>query len=305
MCTGVRAPWKFNPRGAAYSVWWLFDPAGRFRARYVNLESRRPRGDDGEVAGSDLTDQDLDIWVWPDRRWACKDEDEFTERLAFPDHYWVDDAEAVEQARRVVRRSRRARSRSTAPGATSGPGPLEYPAARRRGWDRPRDALRVQFTPGRLVVHPTCARCRFGWVRPASVVSDDEPSLPLWVARRLAVRQRGLRRRVRHAGDAVRRVGDPRYLAQAGTWNGPGVLKAAPRPPTRRTRLAGSATTGTVPGWYVNLDSPPSAEHEARTPASTSPTGTSTSSSPRPHLAVEGRGGVPRAPRLPGALLWR
>ena len=34
---------------------------------YVNLEEAAVRWDDGEVAGVDMVDQDLDIWVTPDR----------------------------------------------------------------------------------------------------------------------------------------------------------------------------------------------------------------------------------------------
>jgi hypothetical protein len=51
--------------------------------------------DDGPAAGIDITDQDLDVWVYPDRSWEWKDEDELLERLAFPDHYWVSDSAAV------------------------------------------------------------------------------------------------------------------------------------------------------------------------------------------------------------------
>ena len=47
------------------------------------------------MAGVDVVDQDLDVVVRPDRSWQWKDEDEFTERLAFPDHYWVTDEKAV------------------------------------------------------------------------------------------------------------------------------------------------------------------------------------------------------------------
>jgi len=82
---------KVNPAGAAYSVWWLFDPTGQFRAWYVNLEEPSVRW----AGGIDVTDQDLDIWVWPDRTWEWKDEDELAERLDFPDHYWVSDPDAV------------------------------------------------------------------------------------------------------------------------------------------------------------------------------------------------------------------
>jgi predicted RNA-binding protein associated with RNAse of E/G family len=94
---------KFHPHGAAYSVWWLFGPSGTFAAWYVNLEEPSVAWDDGDLAGVDLTDQDLDIWVWPDRSWRFKDEDELEERLAFPEHYWVHDDEPVwAQARAMV-----------------------------------------------------------------------------------------------------------------------------------------------------------------------------------------------------------
>nr|BFE68482.1 hypothetical protein GCM10020092_017830 [Actinoplanes digitatis] len=42
-----------------------------------------------------MIDQDLDVVVHPDRAWEWKDEDEFAERLAYPDHYWVRDEQAV------------------------------------------------------------------------------------------------------------------------------------------------------------------------------------------------------------------
>jgi hypothetical protein len=60
--------------------------------------------DDGTVAGVDICDQDLDIWVHPDCSWEWKDEDEMAERLAFPNHYWVHDADAVRaEGERVAR----------------------------------------------------------------------------------------------------------------------------------------------------------------------------------------------------------
>jgi hypothetical protein len=86
---------KFFPTGAAHSVWWFRDGNGQFANWYVNLEEPAARWDDGEVAGVDVVDQDLDIVVRPDRSWHWKDEDEFVERLAFPEHYWVHDEAAV------------------------------------------------------------------------------------------------------------------------------------------------------------------------------------------------------------------
>lgn len=96
---------KFLPVGAAHSVWWFRDADGAFTGWYVNLEEPAVRWDDGDLAGVDIVDQDLDVWVPPDRNWQWKDEDEFTERLALPEHYWVPDPEAVwEEGRRVVKR---------------------------------------------------------------------------------------------------------------------------------------------------------------------------------------------------------
>jgi hypothetical protein len=86
---------KFIPPGADHSVWLFRDDTDRFIGWYVNLEERAVRWDDGPVAGVDVTDQDLDVVAAPDRTWQWKDEDEFTERLAFPDHYWVSDEAAV------------------------------------------------------------------------------------------------------------------------------------------------------------------------------------------------------------------
>ena len=94
----------FFPPDADHSVWWFFDDAGVFQNWYVNLEEHAVRWDDGEVAGVDVVDQDLDVVVAPDRTWQWKDEDEFTERLALPEHYWVADADTVRaEGRRVIK----------------------------------------------------------------------------------------------------------------------------------------------------------------------------------------------------------
>jgi Protein of unknown function (DUF402) len=96
---------KFFPPDVDHSVWFFFDDAGAFANWYVNLEERAVRWDDGDVAGVDTVDQDLDIVVAPDRTWQWKDEDEFAERLALPDHYWVPDEGAVRaEGRRVIKR---------------------------------------------------------------------------------------------------------------------------------------------------------------------------------------------------------
>jgi Protein of unknown function (DUF402) len=86
---------KFVPPGVDHSVWFFRDDAGRFTSWYVNLEERGVRWDDGEAAGVDVVDQDLDLVVAPDRSWRWKDEHEFAERLAYPEHYWVRDEAAV------------------------------------------------------------------------------------------------------------------------------------------------------------------------------------------------------------------
>jgi protein associated with RNAse G/E len=94
----------FFPPDADHSVWWFWDENGQFEAWYVNLEKHIVRWDDGAVAGIDIVDQDLDVVVAPDRSWEWKDEDEFAERLAFPDHYWVPDEAAVRaEGRRVIK----------------------------------------------------------------------------------------------------------------------------------------------------------------------------------------------------------
>ncbi|WP_433391310.1 DUF402 domain-containing protein [Micromonospora sp. KLBMP9576] len=93
----------FLPTGAAHSVWWFRDAYDRFSAWYVNLEEPGVRWDDGSLAGVDMVDQDLDVIVRPDRDWEWKDEEEFAERLAFPEHYWVADADAVRaEGKRVI-----------------------------------------------------------------------------------------------------------------------------------------------------------------------------------------------------------
>lgn len=94
---------KFLPTGAAHSVWWFRDEQERFANWYVNLEEPGIRWDDGGLAGVDVTDQDLDVVVRPDLSWRWKDEEEFAERLALPEHYWVTDEAAVRaEGRRVI-----------------------------------------------------------------------------------------------------------------------------------------------------------------------------------------------------------
>ncbi len=85
----------FIPPDRAHSVWWFWGPDGEFVGWYINLEEPSVLWENGALVGVDTTDQDLDLWVHPDRTWEWKDEDEFEERLQFPDHYWVRDAAAV------------------------------------------------------------------------------------------------------------------------------------------------------------------------------------------------------------------
>ena len=86
---------KLIPPGAAHSVWWFWTDEGDFNGWYVNLEETGVRWRDGDLAGVDIVDQDLDMWIEPDRSWLWKDEHELADRLRFPDHYWVPDAGPV------------------------------------------------------------------------------------------------------------------------------------------------------------------------------------------------------------------
>lgn len=95
---------RFFPAGADHSVWLFRNDDGSFKNYYVNLEESAVRWDDGPVAGVDVIDQDLDIVAFPDLTWEWKDEDEFAERLASPDLYWVPDEAAVwAEGHRVIK----------------------------------------------------------------------------------------------------------------------------------------------------------------------------------------------------------
>jgi predicted RNA-binding protein associated with RNAse of E/G family len=94
---------KFIPPEGDHSVWFFRDEQGNFKNWYVNLEYGALRWDDQHLAGVDVIDQDLDVVAYPDRSWEWKDEEEFGERLSFPDHYWVRDEAAVwAEGRRVI-----------------------------------------------------------------------------------------------------------------------------------------------------------------------------------------------------------
>jgi uncharacterized protein DUF402 len=131
---------KLVPPATAHSVWWLFNPSGSFVAWYVNLEEPIVRWDDGGLAGIDTIDFDLDIWVWPDRTWEWKDEDEMAERLGFPDHYWVSDPDAVwAEGRRVIPQIEAGAFPFDGTWCDFRPDPRwTMPAVIPSGWDRPR-----------------------------------------------------------------------------------------------------------------------------------------------------------------------
>jgi len=131
---------KFVPPDSAHSVWWLFRPPQRFAAWYVNLERPIARWDDGDLAGIDTTDFDLDIWVWPDRTWRWKDEHELAERLDFPEHYWVSDPDAVwAEGRRVIPKIEAGEFPFDGTWCDFRPDPgWTMPGAVPDGWDRPR-----------------------------------------------------------------------------------------------------------------------------------------------------------------------
>jgi hypothetical protein len=132
---------KLLPPGAAHSVWWFWRTDGAFAGWYVNLEEPAVRWDDGETAGVDMTDQDLDIWVPPDRAWVWKDEEEFAERLGFPEHYWVDDEAPVRaEGLRVVKSIEAGTFPFDGTWCDFRPPDPEWlvPPALPAGWDRPR-----------------------------------------------------------------------------------------------------------------------------------------------------------------------
>jgi predicted RNA-binding protein associated with RNAse of E/G family len=130
---------KFIPPEADHSVWFFRDDEGVFLNWYVNLEERALRWDDGHVAGVDVIDQDLDVVANPDRAWEWKDEDEFTERLAYPDHYWVRDEQAVRaEGLRVIKMIEAGDFPFDGTWTTYHPDPSwPVPTALPAGWDRP------------------------------------------------------------------------------------------------------------------------------------------------------------------------
>jgi len=128
------------PPGEAHSIWWLRHEDGSLRWVYVNLEEPAVRWDDGEVAGVDIIDQDLDVVVNPDGSWEWKDDDELTERLAFPEGYWVADEEAVRaEGRRLIKRIEAREFPFDGSLLDFAPDPgWTMPPSVPDGWDRPR-----------------------------------------------------------------------------------------------------------------------------------------------------------------------
>jgi hypothetical protein len=128
------------PPGAAHSVWWFWDARGRHVAWYINLEEPGVLWDDGAAAGLDNTDQDLDVWVWPDRSWQWKDEDEMAERLEHPEHYWVVDEAAVRaEGQRMIALAEAGEYPFDGSWIDFRPDPAwVMPDALPPGWDRPR-----------------------------------------------------------------------------------------------------------------------------------------------------------------------
>jgi hypothetical protein len=123
-----------------YSVWFFFTPDGGFANWYVNLERPAVRWDDGDVAGIDTVDYDLDLVIEPDRSWRWKDEQEFVDHLAVPDVYWVDDEAAVRAAgERVVKLVEAGEFPFDGTGCDFRPDPA-WPVLPTLppGWDRPR-----------------------------------------------------------------------------------------------------------------------------------------------------------------------
>jgi hypothetical protein len=77
--------------------------------------------------------------VAPDRSWVWKDEGEFTERLAYPDDYWVTDEAAVRaEGERVIKQVEAGQFPFDGTWVDFEPEPTwPVPTALPEGWDRP------------------------------------------------------------------------------------------------------------------------------------------------------------------------
>ena len=105
----------------------------------MNLERPAIRwSDEHSTSGVDVTDQDLDIQVAPDRSWNWKDEEEFLGRLAIPEHYWVEDEAAVRaESERVVKEIEAGEFPFDGTWIDFMPPPRWELPALEPGWDRP------------------------------------------------------------------------------------------------------------------------------------------------------------------------
>ncbi|GAA4947870.1 DUF402 domain-containing protein [Actinoplanes utahensis] len=130
---------RFFPVGENHSVWLFRNDDDSFKEYYVNLEESAVRWDDGDAAGIDVIDQDLDIVGHADGTWEWKDEDEFAERLAHPDLYWVPDEQAVwDEGRRVIKKIEAGEFPFDGTWTDFRPDPgWETPSGLPSGWDRP------------------------------------------------------------------------------------------------------------------------------------------------------------------------
>ncbi|HKD96770.1 MAG TPA: DUF402 domain-containing protein [Micromonosporaceae bacterium] len=131
----------WHPTGADYSIRWLFDARGTFHGWYANLEVPAVAWHEGDMAGLDTVDWDLDVRIAPDRTWRWKDEELFASRLTEPDSYWVDDEPRVRRAGLEVVALVEAGAfpfDGTWQDFTPDPGWPPIPPDLPDGWDRPR-----------------------------------------------------------------------------------------------------------------------------------------------------------------------
>ena len=130
---------RFFPPGENHSVWFFRNDDDSFKEYYVNLEESAVRWDDGDLAGIDVIDQDLDIVGHPGGTWEWKDEDEFAERLAHPGLYWVPDEAAVwAEGRRVIKKIEAGEFPFDGVWTDFRPDPAwDTPSELPSGWDRP------------------------------------------------------------------------------------------------------------------------------------------------------------------------
>jgi len=138
-------PWggdvlMMHPREGDYSTWLFLTPEGELKSWYVNLERPAVRWQADGLAGLDTTDYDLDVVVAPDLSWEWKDEDEFAERLAYPEVYWVDDEAAVRaEGERLIKLAEAGEFPFDNSMRDLRPDPAwPVPTSMPSGWDRPR-----------------------------------------------------------------------------------------------------------------------------------------------------------------------